>query len=131
MPSPSTQILLIEEDPTLLAITAFRLELLGHELVSLQTAHEASQWLEKQLPDLVAVGHLADTEPIDFLNRLSNEERTSNLPVIYLSACTDLEEVQRAFNAGADEYLITPYDPLMLENKIEGLLHAASGRGEG
>ncbi len=131
MPSSSTQILLIEEDPTLLAITGFRLELLGHELLQLQTASEALQWLEKQLPDLVAVGHLADMEPIDFLNRLSNDQRTSDLPIIYLSACTDLEEVQRAFNAGADEYLITPYDPLMLEHKVEGLLQAASVRGDG
>jgi len=130
MPLQSTRILLIEEDPTLLAITAFRLELLGHELVQLQTANEALKWLEQQLPDLVAVGHLADTDPIDFLNRLSNDQRMSNLPVIYLSACTDLEEVQRAFNAGADEYLITPYDPLMLENKVEGLLHAAANSAD-
>ena len=128
MSSQTTQILLIEEEPTLLEITAFRLEMLGYDVIQHETASAAFDWLQDNLPKLVAVGHLADTEPIDFLNRLSNDQRTSELPVIYISACSDLEEVQRAFNAGADEYLVTPYDPLMLEQKVGGLLQAASER---
>jgi len=131
MSSQTTQILLIEEEPTLLEITAFRLEMLGYDVIQHETAGAAFDWLKDHLPKLVAVGHLADTEPIDFLNRLSNDQRTSELPVIYISACSDLEEVQRAFNAGADEYLVTPYDPLMLEQKVSGLLQAASERNAG
>jgi len=119
-------ILLIEEEPTLLEITAFRLELLGYQVVKRETADEAAQWLKEQLPDLVAVGHVAEMESIEFLNHLSNDERTSELPILYLSASTDLEEVQRAFNAGADEFLVTPFDPLVLEKKVDGLLAAAS-----
>ncbi len=128
MSTQTTQILLIEEEPTLLEITAFRLELLGYNVVQHETANSAFDWLHDHLPKLVAVGHLANMEPIDFLNRLSNDPRTSELPVIYISACSDLEEVQRAFNAGADEYLVTPYDPLMLEQKVGGLIVAASQR---
>ena len=45
--------------------------------------------------------------------------------MIYVSAGSDLEEVQRAYNAGADEFLVTPYDPLVLESKVQGLLSAA------
>lgn len=128
MTAIAVQILLIEEEPTLLEITAFRLELLGYEVVQHATAASAMEWLQDNMPKLVAVGHLADTEPIDFLNRLSNDERTSELPVIYLSASADLEDVQLAFNAGADEYLVTPYNPLMLERKVGGLIAAASKR---
>lgn len=61
---------------------------------------------------------------IEFLNQLSNDPRTSEIPIIYLAASSDLEEVQRAYNAGADEFLVTPYDPLVLEKKVEGLLVA-------
>jgi len=122
-------ILLIEEEPTLLEITAFRLELLGYQVVKRETADEAATWLKEQLPNLIAVGHVAEMESIEFLNHLSNDPRTSELPIIYLSSGTDLEEVQRAFNAGADEFLVTPYDPLVLGQKVEGLLEAANNNG--
>ena len=126
MTSPASKILLIEQEPVLLEITAFRLELLGYEVIQHASAAAATVWLEEHLPSLIAIGHLDDLDSIEFLNRLSNEERTSTIPVIYLSASADLEDVQRAFNAGADEYLVTPYNPLVLEQKVGDLLHAAS-----
>jgi len=123
-------ILLIEEEPTLRDITAFRLELLGYQVISKITADEANRELTEKLPDLIAVGHVAEMESLEFLNHLSNDPRTNELPVIYLSGSADLEEVQRAYNAGADEFLVTPYDPLMLEKKVSGLLAAAEMRVE-
>lgn len=123
-------ILLIEEEPTLRDITSFRLELLGYQVVTKITADEANRSLTDSLPNLIAVGHVAEMESIEFLNHLSNDPRTSDLPIIYLSGSSDLEEVQRAFNAGADEFLVTPYDPLVMEKKIEGLLAAAELRAE-
>ena len=124
MTEQCARILLIEEEQTLLDITAFRLELLGYQIEKCSTADKATRSLGEQLPDLIAVGVVAEMDSIDFLNHLSNDPRTSELPVIYLSANTNLEEVQRAYNAGADEFLITPYDPLVLEKKVEGLLSA-------
>ena len=124
-------ILLIEEEPTLREITSFRLELLGYQVITQVTADEANRVLADKLPDLIAVGHVAEMESIEFLNHLSNDPRTSELPVIYLSGSSDLEEVQRAYNAGADEFLVTPFDPSVLESKVEGLLLAAEMRSEG
>lgn len=118
-------ILLIEQEPTLLEITAFRLELLGYQVVQQTTADEAASWLKSTLPDLIAVGNVAEMESFEFLNHLSNDERTNEVPIIFLSSSTDLDEVQRAYNAGADEFLVIPYDPLVLETKVEGLLLAS------
>lgn len=128
MPIQDATILLIEEEPTLREITSFRLELLGYQVITKVTADEANFVVSEQLPDLVAVGHVAEMESVEFLNHLSNDPRTSELPVIYLSGNSDLDEVQRAFNAGADEFLVTPYDPLVLESKVEGLLLAVEMR---
>jgi PleD family two-component response regulator len=47
--------------------------------------------------------------------------QTSEVPVMVISTNSDLEDVQKAFNAGADEYLVIPYDPLVLEAKVERL----------
>jgi CheY-like chemotaxis protein len=119
------QILLVEEEPTLLGITSFRLELLGYDVVTHQSAERALEWLREQLPTLIIVDHvLPGMDGIEFINRLSNDTRTSDVPIVFLSTNADLEDVQRAYNAGADEYLVIPYDPLVLEAKVERLLTA-------
>jgi DNA-binding response OmpR family regulator len=125
MPSQTPQILLIEQDPTLLEITAFRLELLGYDLVKAESAEQALEWLKNQLPTLVIVDQfLPGMDGLEFLNRLSNDVRTSDIPVIFLSVNSDLDDVQKSYNAGADEYLVIPYDPVVLEAKVEHLISA-------
>jgi len=116
------QILLIEGDQTLLEITAFRLELLGYDLVTHETAEKAIEWLRDKLPTVIIVDHvLPGIDGIELINRLSNDTRTSDIPVMLLSTNGDLDDVQKAYNAGADEYLVIPYDPMVLESKIERL----------
>ena len=120
-------ILLIEEDAMLLEITAFRLELLGYEVVTQVSAELALEWLEEQLPAVIIVDAvLPGIDGIEFINRLSNDVRTSDVPVMVISTNSDLEDVQKAFNAGADEYLVIPYDPIVLESKLERLATAVS-----
>ena len=127
MPGQSPQILLIEGDRTLLEITAFRLELLGYGVITFDTAEKALEWMHDQLPTLVIVDHvLPGMSGIDFINRLSNDTRTSEIPIMFLSTNGDLEDVQKAYNAGADEYLVIPYDPIVLEAKVERLASAVT-----
>ena len=128
MAQQDATLLLIEEEPTLRDITAFRLELLGYTVITKNTADEANLALMGKLPDLIVVGHVAEMESVEFLNHLSNDARTSELPIIYLSGSSELEEVQRAYNAGADEFLVTPFDPLVLEKKVIELLNASAAR---
>ena len=125
MPEQSPIILLIEEDPVLLEITGFRLELLGYQVVLQGSAERALEWLKELLPTLIIVDSvLPGMDGIEFINRLSNDMRTSEIPILFLSTTSDLEEVQRAYNAGADEYLVIPYDPVVLESKVERLAQA-------
>jgi CheY-like chemotaxis protein len=126
MSETTPQILLVEEDPVLLEITAFRLELLGYQVVSRESAEGALEWLREGTPTLIIVDHvLSGMDGIEFINRLSNETKTSEIPIMIVSTKSDLEDVQRAYNAGADEYLVIPYDPLVLESKVERLANAA------
>jgi CheY-like chemotaxis protein len=122
MSRQTPQILLVEEDQLLSEITAFRLELLGYEVVKVPTAEQAIDFLQRDLPTLMIVDQtLPKMGGIELLNRLSNDVRTSEIPVIFLSVNAELQEVQRAYNAGANEYLVIPYDPTVLEAKVERL----------
>lgn len=121
------QVLLIEGDPTLLEITAFRLELLGYQVESRESAEQGLEWLKIHIPNIVIVDHvLPGMDGLEFINRLSNDTRTSDIPIMFLSTNGDLDDVQKAYNAGADEYLVIPYDPMVLEAKIERLTSAVA-----
>lgn len=125
MSDESPLVLLVENEPLLLEITAFRLELLGYEVVVQQSAEKALEWLRERLPTLIIVDHvLPGMDGIEFINRLSNDTRTSVVPVMFMSTNSDLEDVHRAYNAGADEFLVIPYDPIVLETKVERLAGA-------
>lgn len=38
------------------------------------------------------------------------------------SSSGDLDDVERAFTAGAKEFVVTPYDPAVLQRKLQALL---------
>ena len=127
MRTDTPRVLLIEEEPTLAEITAFRLELLGYQVACANTAAEAAEKLAEGLPDAILLGlSLAGMDGIELANRISNDERTHGVPIMALSSDADLSKVQRAFAAGAKEFLVTPYDPSVLENKLERLLTAGA-----
>lgn len=112
-------VLLVAEEPVLADITCFRLELLGYSVKHISNAEEAVIWLQAETVHVVLVDQLLPgIDGMEFINRLSNNERTSKLPVVLMSSNADLDEVQKAYIAGADEYLVTPYDPTVLEQKV-------------
>jgi len=126
MPQEAAQILLVEEDRTLADITAFRLELLGYMVRCAHSAEEALDALDHELPDVIILDlYLPGMDGLELTNRLSNDHRTCGIPVMAFSSDSDLGKVQRAYAAGVKDYLLTPYDPAVLERKLEKLLVTA------
>lgn len=127
MANDSPKILLLEDDPLLSDITSFRLEMLGFEVDCRGTPEDTFDWLKEHRPDIVILDiAMCGNEGLDLLNRLSNDQQYGDIPVLVFSTSADLDAVQRAFAAGADEFLVTPYDPSNLEHKLEKLMALAS-----
>ncbi len=123
MPYSSSKVLLVEEDSVLAEVTEFRLELLDFGVETVVSAEAALAALDRELPDVIVLDlTLPDMDGIELTNRLSNDPKTSPIPIMVLSTNADLNEVQRAHAAGADDYLVIPYDPTMLEQKLKALL---------
>ncbi len=130
--SSAAKLLLVQAEPVLAELTSFRLELLGYQIELVRTGGEAYSSLQKSLPDLVIVDtSLPDGDGIEWIARVRGEYSADQVPVIVFSLDPSLEMVERGFHAGAQDYLITPFDPTVMEEKIEALLanrHAASRR---
>ena len=117
------RLLLIQQEPVLAELASFRLELLGYQIEVVGSGTEATASIDQSLPDLLIVDTtLPDGDGIEWIARMRAEYSPEQLPVLVFSLDPSLETVERAFQAGAQDYLITPFDPTVMEDKIETLL---------
>lgn len=117
------RLLLVQSEPVLAALTSFRLELLGYQIELVGSGGAAYLSLQTGLPDLVIVdSKLPDVDGIEWITRVRGVYGVEPFPILVFSLDPSLETVERAFHAGAQDYLITPFDPTVMEEKIESLL---------
>ena len=123
MANEALRILLLEDDELLADITSFRLELLGFDVAIKGSPEDAFDWLKEERPDVIILDlALGGSEGLELLNQFSNDQQYGSIPVLVFSSSADLDSVQKAFAAGANEFLVTPYDPANLESKLEKLM---------
>jgi PAS domain S-box-containing protein len=78
-------------------------------------------------PDLILLDvHLPDLPGIDVLAQLQGDERTSDIPVVMLSADASHEQIRRFDEAGARDYLTKPLDLQIFLTLLDGYLDEAT-----
>ncbi|GIW92729.1 MAG: hypothetical protein KatS3mg110_0770 [Pirellulaceae bacterium] len=117
------RVVLVTPDRVLADVTAFRLNLLGFQPIVYDDADAALAGLEHDSAGLLMVDlRLEDGQAWRLLDAVSRNETTAALPVLVLSTDAELDTVQKAFRAGARDFLVLPYDPLALDRKVEQLV---------
>lgn len=111
-------------DPVLRAVTVRRLELLGYQVTLLPEDPAAAPVVaaDEGVHGVLIDLDLPDGAGLRIVERLASEDATAALPVLGLATDTPQGLVEEAFAAGVADFLILPYDPLVLEAKAAGLL---------
>lgn len=113
-------ILVVDDDPELLALVAGALERSGMRTITAQSVAEAETPIAEARADLVVLDLMMPGEDgLSFCRRL---RATSNLPVIMLTAMA--EDIDRivGLEIGADDYLGKPFNPRELVARIKAVL---------
>jgi CheY-like chemotaxis protein len=111
-----TLILLVEDDPDQVALGQLRLKLAGYQVRTVERAKHLSRTLrEDRRPDLVLLDvMLPDGNGFDLLAKLRASPEFATLPVVMLTAKTELADIHRGLALGADGYITKPYSKTQL-----------------
>lgn len=101
------------------------LEALDFECAEAGDGAEALAYCRADMPDAVLLDrNMPVMNGVDFLRQLRAEPRGTEPVVMFCSADTELSIIHEALTAGADEYIMKPFDGDILGSKFEqmGLL---------
>jgi len=73
---------------------------------------------EKKIDLLIADLHMPKMNGIEMVNAIRNDEKIKHISVLMISGETDREIVVKAINAGIDQYVLKPFSPEMLIEKV-------------
>jgi DNA-binding response OmpR family regulator len=117
------KILVVDDDPDLLALVAFALTNAGYAVVKAADAGPAIATFDRELPNLVLLDiNLPSGSGFDVCRNIRDR---SQVPVMMLTVRGEEEDLVRALELGADDYLTKPFSPRTLLARVKALLRRA------
>lgn len=120
------RILIIEDNPDIVANLYEYFEPLGHELDNARTGHAGlARVVEQRFDVIVLDGMLPGLDGLEVCRRLREEQQCST-PVLMLTARDTVHDKVKGLQAGADDYLVKPYSLIELEARLHALVRRAN-----
>jgi two-component system chemotaxis response regulator CheY len=117
---PRVKLCLVVDDSRVVRKVARRiLEDLGFEVAEAGDGAEGLTWCRAEMPDTVLLDwNMPVMDGLEFLRRLRAEPGGAAPRVVFCSVESDLDRVREALDAGADEYIMKPFDGDIVASKL-------------
>jgi DNA-binding response OmpR family regulator len=116
-------VLVADDDPDILALVRFRLERDGYEVLSAPDGETALDLAMARTPDLAVLDVMMPRlDGYEVTRRLREHGPTTTIPIILLTARVQEPDLERGFEAGADDYVTKPFSPQALGERVQAAL---------
>jgi two-component system phosphate regulon response regulator PhoB len=123
-------VLIVDDEASIREMIAVALEMAGYDCLEASNAQEAYAILVDESPSMVLLDWmLPGTSGIEFARRLKRDERTSETPIIMLTAKGEETNKIAGLEAGADDYITKPFSPRELVARLKAVLRRTSPKG--
>jgi DNA-binding response OmpR family regulator len=112
--------LAVEDDERIRAALRMALEDEGWSVVEAESGEDAVELFDASLPDVVLIDIMLPG--IDGFELCRTLRRSSDVPIIMVTARNDTHDVVAGLEAGADDYLTKPFAPKELSARIRAML---------
>ena len=113
------RVLIVDDENLNREILCRRLLREGYTSVGVASGHAALETLKHETFDIILLDiQMPGMGGIEVLQSLKNDENLRHLPVLMLSALTDVDRVARCVELGADDYLPKPVNAVLLRARL-------------
>jgi two-component system, OmpR family, alkaline phosphatase synthesis response regulator PhoP len=121
-----SRILIVEDEPDVLLLLENRVRGAGHEVLSATDGQHGIELALTGSPDLLVLDWMMPAfDGLQVLERIRADERGRQVKVLMVTARSQQDDVERAFGAGADDYIVKPFSSRELIERIAALLMTA------
>ena len=117
------KILIAEDERDIRDLVAFTLRFSGHEVITANNGEEAIEAARLEKPDLILMDvRMPRMTGYEACEILKADPQMKTIPVVFLSAKGQEAEIQTGLSAGAEEYLLKPFVPAELSERVAEML---------
>jgi len=118
-----TKILIAEDERDIRDLVAFTLRFAGYEVFAATNGEEALEMAPKVNPDLILMDvRMPRMTGYEACKAMKANPDLKDIPVVFLSAKGQENEIQQGLEAGAEKYLLKPFAPDQLTVQVKEIL---------
>lgn len=100
-----------------------------YEVYTASNGKEAIKMVEKVSPDLIILDvMMPEMDGLEACKQLKKNKETAVIPVIILTAKGQITDIEKGFKSGADAYVVKPFSPARLLEKVEEIFEKVKMR---
>ncbi len=123
------RLLVVDDDQGNRDVLTQRLKKQGYSVATAENGHQALEMLQAEAYDLVLLDiMMPEMDGYEVLRRLKANHELKNVPVIMVSALSELDSVVRCIELGAEDYLTKPFNAVLLKARLGACLEKKRGR---
>ena len=117
------KILIAEDERDIRDLITYTLQFAGFEVMAASNGEEVINLALQDPPDLILMDvRMPRMTGFEACTILKADPRLKNIPVVFLSAKGQDSEIQTGLQVGAEEYLLKPFAPDQLTQRIQAVL---------
>ena len=123
VPATSERILVVDDEPDIVALVAYHLAKAGYRVATAANGHDALAVARRERPALLVLDlMLPGMSGFDVLSELRADAATRDVAVLMLTARKDEPDRIQGLSLGADDYLTKPFSPQELVLRVAAIL---------